>query len=109
MLDLRHQCASCNTCLEPLSHDPENQQPKSSGAVVMERTRSKAKKCGPSVGKTKEVVLDAEGISQISESSNKSATTSTDTKEMDDQEMELVMEKYVQKTRQCQFNAKFRR
>ena len=63
----------------------------------MERTRSKTKKCGPPVGKTKEVVLDAEGISQISESSYKSATTSTDTQEMDDQEMELVMEKYVKK------------
>ena len=75
----------------------------------LERTRSKTKKCGPLVGITKEVVLDAEGISQISESSYKSATTSTDTQEMDDQEMELVMEKYVQKTGQCQFNAKFLR
>ena len=53
--------------------------------------------------------MDAEGISQISESSYKSATISTDTQEMDDQEMELVMEKYVQKTGQCQFNAKFLR
>ena len=70
----------------------------------LERTRSKTKKCGPPVGKTKEVVLDAEGISQISESSYKSATTSTDT-----QEMELVIEKFVQKTGQCQFNAKFLR
>ena len=75
----------------------------------LERTRSKTKKCGPLVGITKEVVLDAEGISQISESSYKSATTSTDTQEMDDQEMELVMEKYVQQTGQCQFNAKFLR
>ena len=75
----------------------------------LERTRSKTKKCGPLVGITKEVVLDAEGISQISESSYKSATTSTDTQEMDDQEMELVKEKYVQKTGQCQFNAKFLR
>ena len=57
----------------------------------LQRTRSKTKKCGPPVGKTKEVVLDAEGISQISESSYKSATTSTDTQDMDDQEMELVM------------------
>ena len=40
----------------------------------LERTRSKTKKCGPPVRKTKEVVLDAEGISQISESSYKSAT-----------------------------------
>ena len=75
----------------------------------LERTRSKTKKCGPLVGITKEVVLNAEGISQISESSYKSATTSTDTQEMDDQEMELVMEKYVQQTGQCQFNAKFLR
>ena len=28
---------------------------------------------------------------------------------MDDQDVELVMEKYVQKTGQCQFNAKFLR
>ena len=51
----------------------------------------------------------AESISQISESSYKSATTSTDTQEKENQEMELVMEKYVQKTGQCQFNAKFLR
>ena len=63
----------------------------------LERTRSKTKKCGPPVGNTKEVVLDAEGISQISESSYKSATISTDTQEMDEQEMEHVMEKYVKK------------
>ena len=62
-----------------------------------ERTRSKTKKCVPLVGKAKEVVLDANDISQIGESSHKSATTSTDTQEMDNQEMELVMEKYVQK------------
>ena len=77
--------------------------------VPLERTGSKTKKCGPLVGITKEVVLDAEGISQISESSSKSATTSTDTQEKDDQEMELVMEKYVQKTGQCQFKTKFLR
>ena len=44
----------------------------------LERTRSKKKKCGPSVGKTKEDALDAEGISQISESSCKSDTISLD-------------------------------
>ena len=75
----------------------------------LERTRSKTKKCGPPVEKTKEVVLDAEGISQISESSYKSATTSTDTQEMDNKEKEIVMEKYVQKTGHCHFNAKFLR
>ena len=75
----------------------------------LEQARSKKKKSGPSVGKTKEVVLDAEGISEISESSYKSATTSTDTQEMDDLEMELVMEQYVKKTGQCHFNAKFLR
>ena len=69
----------------------------------LERARSKKKKCGPSVGKTKEVGIDAESISQISESSYKSATTSTDTQETDDQEMELVMEQLVQKPGQCHF------
>ena len=77
----------------------------------MERTRSKTKKCGPPVGKSNEVVLDAEGISQISESSYKSATPSTDTQEMDHQEMDLLTEKYVRKTGHClekqQFNAIF--
>ena len=71
----------------------------------LERTRSKTKKCGPPVVKNKEVVLDAEGFSQVRESSYKSATTSTDTQEMDDQ----VMEKYVQKAGKCQYNAKFLR
>ena len=47
--------------------------------------------------KTKEKNLDAEGIIHISGTSCKSATTSTDTQEKDDQEMELVMEQYVQK------------
>ena len=63
----------------------------------LERTRSKTKNCGSPIGKTKKVVLDAEGLSQISEWSFKSATTLTDTQEVDDQEMEFVMEKYVQK------------
>ena len=69
----------------------------------LEQARSKKKKSGPSVGKTKEVVLDAEGISEISESSYKSATTSTDTQELDDLEMELVMEQYVKKNRTMPF------
>ena len=74
----------------------------------LQRTRSK-KKCCPLIGKAKQVVLDADGIHQISEKSYKSATTSTDTQEMENQELEIVMEKYVQKTKQCKFNAKFLR